>query len=175
MMNRRNFLKLLGLTALPIPALAAATVEPTVETVDELVPDSADWMILQTPQRGAYSVEIDNRRVSCLRDEMAEDTKQHIKWQAKMLANVPPDNQFLLVSKKSMVYVTAPSGQRVWFHPQWDAVGERFETVVIELETRPDIFMSMDDTTILESKVITMTARNTDGKLITKSIHEVNA
>ena len=168
-MNRRNFLKLLGLTALPIPALAAPTVEPTVETVEG---DSADWMILETPNHQTYNVEIDNMHVQCLKDETAEDTKQHIKWCQTM--GIHTDSEFLLVSRKSMVYVTAPSGQRVWFHPQWDAVGERFETVVIEMETYRDIFMSEDDTTILERKSITMTARNTDGKLITKSIWDSN-
>lgn len=169
-MNRRNFLKLFGLLVVPTSALATVkpdTVETTVPTV-ELEADNADWMILETPNRQTYNVEIDNMHVQCLKDETAEDTKQHIKWCKTV--GIHTDSEFLLVSKKSMVYVTAPSGQRVWFHPQWDTVGERFETVVIEIETCHDIFMSEDDTTILESKVTTMTARNTDGKLITKSI-----
>ena len=174
-MKRRNFLKLLGIGLLPMPALAAAspapTVEPTVETVEHIKGDSADWMILETPPWLGYTVEIDNQDVQCLGNETAEDVKQHTKWCRDNNIG-DSDNQFLLVSKKSMVYVASPDGQAVWFRPQWNTVEERFETVVIKTETVHDRFLSEDGAALLgESKATTMSA-NIDGEVIAYTVRD---
>jgi len=103
-----------------------------------------------------------------------DDTYQHTKWQKKMLGNVPVDSQFLLVSKKSKVIVTAPSGQKVWFHPVWNTVDDRFETVSIESQDHHDIYLDlMDDAgnrAITKEKYVTMTAHICTGELVSKTV-----
>lgn len=168
-MNRRNFLKLLGLTVLPIPALAA-TVPETVYTgtPDEMKwTDNSDWLILETPYNGLHRVEVDNEGVD---GQYSYVARNH---DAVYYDHGKGTSQFLKVTEQSRIIVTAPSGQVVWFSPRWNTVYNRFETVVIKSQKHTDVY-SHDDNGTVEERYTVMTARLADGgELIGKTIKDV--
>jgi len=111
-MNRRNFLKLLGLTALPVPALAAPTVYTGNITVITTTYDSHIILVNGNPSE-PY----------CRR-------KGHQKEYYR--GDLGLAYQPMKVASDDVITVRAINDVEVSFKPQWSVEHKRFASVYIE-------------------------------------------
>lgn len=133
-MNRRNFLKLLGLSALPV-GLLPARAQP-----EEYVTDVRHIRITMK-FTNIFRVTIDNSAEPALADfdgHFGEKWEDWVAWNFRDINNnfyVPLHSQFFEVSEKSIITVTSPSGIPVTFRPRADKVyGDFMEQVDVRFK-----------------------------------------
>lgn len=127
-MNRRNFLKLLGLSALPVSMVPAPAQAGYVTDIRDVR--------IKTRFAIVHRVTIDNSAEPALEDFDRYFGDDWVKLDYRDLNDnwyVPIHSQFFEVSEKSVITITSPCGRTVTFSPQTDKVfGNYMQQVVID-------------------------------------------
>jgi len=120
-MNRRNFLKLFGLSALPVGLL------PAPAQTESYVTDIRNIRVT-TRFRDKFLVIVDNSAEPALEDfegYFGSTHEEWIKWNFRDTNNnfyLPEHTNFFEVSEKSVITIVSPTVNKVTFSPTPDKV-----------------------------------------------------